>query len=152
MTALLERTITPTENDQRLASESTRYLAPLSAKGGEVRVQLLDAEAPNNILSLPASALRLLNDILREMAQGNAVTLIPVHAMLTTQEAADLLNVSRPFVVGLLDAGKIPHQRLGSHRRILFRDLMAFKEKSERDREAALRELTEQAQELNMGY
>ena len=152
MTALLERAIAPTENDKRLASESSRLLEPLMALPHEVRMQLLDEAAPPHIFSLPASALRLLNEILKEMAKGNAVTLIPVHAMLTTQEAADILNVSRPFLVGLLEAGRIPYQRLGSHRRILFQDLMAFKAKADCDREEALRLLTEEAQELDMGY
>lgn len=152
MTALMERTVTPTENDKRLASESSLFLEPLMTSPHEVRVQFLDEAAPHNILALPASALRLLNEILKEMAKGNAVTLIPVHAMLTTQEAADILNVSRPFLVGLLEAGRIPYRRLGSHRRILFRDLMTFKEKADCDREEALRLLTEEAQELDMGY
>jgi excisionase family DNA binding protein len=116
-----------------------------------VRVQLL-GEAQSDIVSIPVPALRLLNEILKEMAKGNAVTLIPINAMLTTQEAADILNVSRPFLVGLLEAGKIPYQRLGTHRRISFKDLMAFKEKTDAAREEALRQLTEEAQELKMGY
>lgn len=152
MTALLERTITPTENDKRLASESRQFLEPLMTLPDVVRVQFLDEAAPRNILSLPAPALRLLNEILKEMAQGNAVTLVPVHAMLTTQEAADMLNVSRPFLIGLLEAGKIPYQRLGSHRRILSQDLIAFREHTDAAREEALRQLTEEAQELDMGY
>lgn len=75
-----------------------------------------------------------------------------INAMLTTQEAADILNVSRPFFIGLLDAGKMPYQRLGSHRRILFKDLIAFKEKTDAARAEAMRQLTEEAQELDMGY
>ena len=118
----------------------------------DVRVQFLDETVPQNVLSLPSAALRLLNEILKEMAKGNGVILMPVHAMLTTQEAADLLNVSRPFLIGLLEAGKIPYQRLGSHRRILSQDLMAFREQTDAAREEALRQLTEEAQELDMGY
>ena len=95
----------------------------------DVRLQFLDADAPQNAFSLPAPALRLLNEILKEMAKGNAVTLIPFNAMLTTQEATDILNVSRPFFIELLDAGQMPYQRLGSHRSILFKDLMSSKKK-----------------------
>ena len=152
MTALLERTITPTENDKKLALESSEFMEPVSSLLHEVRLQFLDADAPQNAFSLPAPALRLLNEILKEMAKGNAVTLIPINAMLTTQEAADILNVSRPFFVGLLEAGKLPYQRLGSHRRILFKDLMSFKEKTDAARAEAMRQLTQEAQELNMGY
>lgn len=152
MTAILERTITPTESDRRLASESSQFLEPVSTLLHEVRMQFLDEDAPRAAFSLPAPALRLLNEILKEMAKGNAVTLIPINAMLTTQEAADILNVSRPFLVGLLEAGKMPYQRLGSHRRILFKDLMVFKEKTDAARAEAMRQLTEEAQELDMGY
>lgn len=152
MATLVERTITPTEDDKRLALESSQYLDPVSALPHEIRMQFLDADAPNNVFALPAPALRLLNEILKEMAKGNAITLIPNNAMITTQEAADILNVSRPFLIGLLEAGKIPYQRLGSHRRILFQDLMRFKEKADAARAEAMRLLTEEAQELDMGY
>src|SRR5689334_19154104 len=102
MTALLERTVTPTEDDKRLASETSPLLEAFASLPHEVRVQFLDAASPGTVLSIPAPALRLLNEILKEMARGNAVTLIPIHALLTTQEAADILNVSRPFLIGLL--------------------------------------------------
>lgn len=117
-----------------------------------MQVQLVEEDASNQILSIPAPALRLLNDILKEMAKGNTVMLIPIHALLTTQEAADILNVSRPFLIVLLKAGKIPYRRLGSHRRILFKDLATFKDKADAAREDAFRALTEEAQELDLGY
>jgi excisionase family DNA binding protein len=152
MAALLEQTITPTEDDQRLASVSSRLMESFVAPPHQVRIQFIDEPQPSNILSLPAAAMQLLNEILKEMAKGNAVAVTPIHAALTTQEAADLLNVSRPFLIGLLEAGKIPYQRLGSHRRILFKDLMAFKEKTDAASDEAFRQLVEEAQELNMGY
>src|SRR5690348_16878075 len=109
MTALLERTVTPTDDDKRIASETSPLLEAFATQPREVRVQFMENEAaPGTVLSIPAPALRLLHEILKEMAKGNAVTLIPIHALLTTQEAADILNVSRPFLIGLLEAGKIP--------------------------------------------
>ena len=152
MPALLEKTVTPSDNDKRIASETSQLLEPLVSDAREVQFQFVSEASPMQVLSIPAPALRLLNEILKEMAKGNAVTLIPIHALLTTQEAADILNVSRPFLIGLLEAGRMPYQRLGSHRRILFKDLMAFKEKTDADREEALRALTEEAQELSVGY
>ena len=96
--------------------------------------------------------MRLLVDILAELADGNAVQVVPVHAELTTQEAADLLNVSRPHLVKLLEDGALPFHRTGKHRRVRFADLMQFKAARERDSEQAMQELAGQAQELGMGY
>ena len=83
---------------------------------------------------------------------GNAVRVIPVHAELTTQEAADILNVSRPHVVKLMENGGLTFHKVGKHRRIKFIDLMEFKKKRELQSEAAMAELVRQAQEVNLGY
>jgi excisionase family DNA binding protein len=84
------------------------------------------------------------------MASGNALRLIPHHAELTTREAAELLNVSRPCLVRLLDDGRIPSRRVGTHRRVLFEDVMAYKAEHRRARGAALDDPTRLDQELGL--
>lgn len=111
------------------------------------RVRLDDTD-----LVLPRQAVALLRDLLAEMAQGNAVTVVPTHAELTTQQAADILNVSRPHVVKLLEGGTIPFVRVGTHRRIRYQDLLTYKAQREQESRESLDALTRQAQDLDMGY
>lgn len=141
--------VLPSDAETEVAKESSRRLSPFSDQSLKVQIQ---AKGKQETIELPAAAVQLLTRILAEMAAGNAVTLIPVHAELTTQEAADLLNVSRPFLVKLLHDGKIPYRKVGAHHRILFSDLMEYKRQSDEECDKALRALTKQAQELGMGY
>ena len=91
--------------------ESRRQLAAfLSTKLETQRIELVDEQQKRQVVEMPAFALRLLDNILSELALGNAVKVVPIHAELTTQEAADLLNVSRPHLVKLLDEGDSSHQ------------------------------------------
>ena len=146
-------TVAPTEADALLARESSRRLAThkLGRRSG-VRIQLLDESKEAEAVAVPASAFRLFVHLLTEMSQGNGVTLIPTHAELTTQQAADLLNFSRPYLVKLLDEGKIPCRIVGKYRRVRFDDLMAYKRKDDEAGAKVLDQLTAEAQELGMGY
>jgi len=143
--------VRPTEADAVLAKESGEKLAAhlRDAKGVRLNVK---AGNKSEELVLPASALRLLVRVLSELGQGNAVTLTPLRAELTTQQAADLLNVSRPHLVKLLDEGAIPSRKVGSHRRVQLTELLAYKKDMLAKRHAALDELTALSQELGMGY
>ena len=146
-------TIIPSETDAQLARESSRRLAAHTlGRRSSVRIQLLDDGNDAETIAVPASALRLFLRLLTEMSQGNAVTLIPTHAELTTQQAADLLNVSRPYVVKLLDERKIPCRTVGKYRRVRFDDVMAYKRKDDEARAKVLDQLTAEAQETGMGY
>ncbi|MCP4083361.1 MAG: helix-turn-helix domain-containing protein [Planctomycetaceae bacterium] len=144
--------VVPSDAEALLARETSRQLATHLHNGEDIRMQIVENDHPGDVMAVPASAMRLLVHILSEMAKGNAMTLIPVHAELTTQQAADLLNVSRPFLIKLLAEEKIPHRKVGTHRRILFSDLMAFRDETDAKRKDALDELSKQAQELDMGY
>lgn len=144
--------IAPTASETVLARASSRLLAFHAGKHHDLVIQIVEEGRPTDCLALPASAVRLLVDILTEMADGNAVTLIPVHAELTTQQAADLLNVSRPYLIHLLDQGELPYRKVGTHRRVLFKDLINYKNQTDKARMKVLDELAEQAQKLDLGY
>ncbi len=145
--------IVPDQHDSELAKESTRVLAPMLEEGaGEVRLRIQRGDRTTAEVQIPEVALRLLGNVLAEMARGRSVSLIPLDTEITTQQAADLLNVSRPFLVGLLEKGDIPFRMVGVQRRILFRDFMDYKTRSEADRLLALDELARQGQELRLGY
>lgn len=144
--------VAPSKADCVLAKDSGRRLARLVGARRELRITVDDAGKGHETLVLPMSAVRLLVDILTQMAQGNAITLIPIHAELTTQQAADLLNVSRPFLVKLIEDGKLPFRKVGTHRRIQFSDVLALKQQSDAKRRAALEQLAKEGQELDMGY
>ena len=149
----LPKTILPIEKEVEAAVQGQRELASLlSTKFETQRIDIFDKEDKPHRLVLPTSALRLLVDILGELALGNAVKVVPVHAELTSQEAADLLNVSRPHLVKMLEDGAIPFTKTGRHRRVRFSDLMAFKQRRDEQSQEAMEALVQQAQELGMGY
>jgi excisionase family DNA binding protein len=139
--------VQPSDADVLLARESSRALGPLAQHS--IRATIEGLAEP---VEIPAPAVRMLVDLLVEMAAGNAVTIIPVHAELTTQQAAEILGVSRPFLVGQLDAGNLKFHKVGTHRRIHFLDVMAYKKRMTTDRRKALDELTDQAQAHDLGY
>ena len=147
--ASLKNPTLPTEEEARLAAESSRKLAAIIGHGDAARLRLIDGDEE---FTLPFSTFRLLADILDQMAQGNAVSLVPIGHTLTTQQAADVLNVSRPYLVKLLESGKITFTKVGRHRRIKYEDLLAYREKIDEISRQAVDELSRLGQELGMGY
>lgn len=139
----------PTQEDTELAVESSRLLAACIGKGESACLRLHNG---NELLQVPVKAIRLLVDILDAMARGDAVSLIPIHKELTTQEAANILNVSRPYLVKLMEAGEIPFHKNGVRRRVFFKDLMEYKQKRDQASMLLLDELTAEAQEFDVGY
>jgi len=154
MLADIQKAVPPTAADAQLHLESSRWLTQFLAARPKkaLRVRIEPENEPEESISIPVTAFRLLNSILTEMAKGNAVTLIPVHAELTTQQAADILNVSRPFLIEQLEKGVIPYRKVGTHRRVMFKDLMEYKQTMDHNRLKALEELSVIDQELGLGY
>lgn len=150
MTALRnEQLIAPpaSQAETELARNSSRLLAACIGHGPTARLRVIDGK---ETIEVPVAALRMLVNILANMAAGNAVSLMPIHAELTTQEAADFLNVSRPYLVGVLDRGELAHHKVGTHRRVYFRDLQEYKRVSDEKALQALAEMTAEAQKLGL--
>lgn len=141
--------LVPSAQDAALARDSSRLLAACIGRGATARLRVIDGDTE---ITVPIAALRMLVDILAQMARGNAVTIVPYNAELTTQQAADFLQVSRPHVVALLERGELSYRMVGTHRRIQFSDLVKYRERSLVRSRKALDELAEQAQELGLGY
>ena len=144
--------VSPLSSDELgLAQRSRGIFARHTDKKGRVMLHIQEGKAKESLI-IPAAAARLFQDILAQMSEGNMVSVMTQQGELTTQQAADLLNVSRPYLVGLLDGGHIPFRKVGTHRRIYTKDMIAYKQAVDGKRSRALNELAKQAQDLNMGY
>lgn len=143
----------PNEHDVEAAAKALVEFNRLLAGGRVDRVEVrTHADSHTAHAIVPPSAFKLLMEILGQMANGNAVTVVPVHAELTTQQAAELLNVSRPHVVKLIEDGRLPARKVGTRRRVRMSDLLEFKKADDAARRRALAKLTAEAQELRLGY
>ena len=144
--------VTPNAAEAMLARESSHRLATLLREQTEYQIQFMDDDQHSEPLTIPAAAMQLLAEALSEMANGHSVTLLPVQTELSTQQAADLLNVSRPYLIGLLEKGELPFHKIGTHRRLRLQDVLSYKQKVYAARLAVLDELAAEGQKLNMGY
>ena len=151
MAATALTTVPPSRADVELARASGQRLALLARSGRPPTMRVRDAGREETI-ELPARAIKLLAEILEDMASGRAVTIVPRNAELTTQQAAEFLNVSRPFLIRLLEEKKIPFRMVGTHRRVRFEDILRYKEGIDAERRKVLDEFAADAQELKLGY
>ena len=151
MNTLTHRQLPPESRDAAIARTSGRVLSRYAGTNRPLTLRVRDSEREQPI-ELPAGAVELLMHVLEAMAAGQGVTLVPESAEMTTVQAADVLNVSRPFLIKLLDRKIIPHRKVGKHRRIRMEDVMAYKDAIDREREEVLEQLTHEAQAHGMGY
>jgi excisionase family DNA binding protein len=142
----------PTAHDIQLAAESRVTLGALAQTTGDVTFTVAGQGGVTTQVRIPSPAMQLLFAALSEIACGNAVALLPMNAELTTQQAADILNVSRPYLVGLLEKGDMPFRKVGVQRRVLLRDVVTYKTHTDIDRRSALNELARLGQEIGVGY
>lgn len=143
-----------TKSDQKIALASIKSLAKSEEKAikNKSNVVNITIQGSNELVSIPLKALKLLKSIIGSMAEGKSIALMPTDAEITTQQAAEILNVSRPHVIKLLEKGDIPFKKVGSHRRILLQDLLDYEVKFKNKRRKLLNALTKEAQKLNLGY
>jgi len=151
MKTVLEK---PTKAAQRFARETMSELEKMSnKKRSSYHVYLsFQSKEKEESLEVPDNVIRYLKFLLINLAEGKAIQILPVETELSTQEAADMLGISRPFLVKLLEQGKIPFKKVGTHRRIKLKDLQTYERKQKAIREKNLNFLSEQAQDLNLGY
>jgi excisionase family DNA binding protein len=141
----------PSPVEAQQAQEALRLLSSVKQRGPRF-LQVAKNKDENVVVTVPKEAFDLFLEILGHLANGTAVSIVPVHAELTTQQAADMLNVSRPFLVKLLESGAIRHRKVGAHRRVLMADIVAYKQADDDKRQVVLDELAAQAQRHGLGY
>jgi excisionase family DNA binding protein len=141
--------VRPGDADAEIALRAARRIGDyLTAHPGADPVRIQGELAGDDALVVPREAAVMLAQILGFLANGQGVTITPSNAMLTTQQAADFLNVSRPYLIKLLESGEIPFEKVGTHRRVAFGELMEYKRRDDQERRRAADELTELGQEL----
>jgi excisionase family DNA binding protein len=136
------------EQAEEAAAALRQYLQAHPAR--PARLRLGDGPEGEKQILIPAAAFAVFAAMLGELARGQTITVAPAHAELTTQQAADLLNVSRPYLIKLLDKQEIPHRRVGNRRKVSFEDLLDYKRRDDERRQAILDELTAEAQDLGL--
>ncbi|MDR3068968.1 MAG: helix-turn-helix domain-containing protein [Cellulomonas sp.] len=138
-------TLVPEPADTELAASALRGLDAALGAEGPVRLRL-GGQADE--VEVPRSALAALAQVLDSFAHGEGVTVVPAQAELTTQQAADALHVSRPFLIGLLDAGQIEYRTVGTHRRVKAASLIRYLREDDARRQAAADALAAETREL----
>lgn len=139
----MPRTASPYNVAEPTREDMAAVKAALDKAGADARLDLAE---------LPDDAAAMVRRLLEEYAAGRRPRVIPDDAEVSTFQAADILNVSRPYVIKLLDEGAMPHRMVGTHRRIRLADVIAYKAAKDAESDAAMDELVAQAQELKLGY
>lgn len=136
--------------EEESLSEKTSELAALleSVVRSEITLTIPEGES----VELPPPILELLRNVVAELNRGNGVVIVPVNKLLTTNQAAEVLNVSRPYLVGLLNEKKIPFEYVGAHRRIRLQDVLAYQETRDKERELALADMVRRSEEAKLPY
>ena len=147
MQAIIQKT---TKSDQKIALDSIKaFKARKKKKASTISIEI---DNTGETITIPAKAFNLLKEVLLNMAEGNSIALFPTNSEISTQEAANILNISRPHFVKLLETGEIPFIKIGTHRRVQLKDVVYYENRINKQKRKNLNLLSKQAQELKMGY
>lgn len=143
-----------TNTDQEIAKNCLQdfqvvFQSIKSSGKNDVKIKI---QGTDEFITIPKKAMAILSTIIENMTEGKSISIVSSKSELSTQQVAEMLNVSRPHVVKLLETTKIPFRKVGSHRRVLLKDVIEFKRQLAKEREAQLEFLSNQAQKLNLGY
>lgn len=145
-------TIVPTAAEVQQAQRTAARLRRLAKRRHTSTARSITLEGETQPIEVPAAAIEALADAVEEIAKGHAIRITSREEEVSTQKAADLLNVSRPYLIRMLEKGEIPFRMVGTHRRLRLSEVLGYKARSDAEGERAFRELVAQAQELGMGY
>ncbi|MEV3875259.1 helix-turn-helix domain-containing protein [Streptomyces sp. NPDC002454] len=137
------------QDAERALRRLNNYLDRTRGSDEDIQVHL-ETGAQQDVLVLPRPAAEMFAALLAALASGKGVRVMPVDAELTSQQAADMLNVSRPYLIGLLDDGKIPYRRVGRHRRIRLEDIRNYLREDDQRRHDAANQLAQLGQDLGL--
>lgn len=140
----------PLNAQERVAAQAAAERLAHAANGDDARKFFVYDTQNEEPVEMPAGAVTVLRDLLVFMARGHGITMFPRLAEVTTAEAADILNVSRPYIIKLLEAGEIAYRMVGSHRRIPLRDVFSYKNRIDQEREAILDQMVAEAEDLGL--
>jgi len=140
--------LTPRDREMALAAQRCIMAALDHSRAAAITLQTDTEEQPT--VELPPAALKVIGHLLGEMSEGRAVTLMPSQQEMSTVQAANFLNVSRPFVIKEIETGRLPCRKVGSHRRIAFDDLVAYAKQMREGQKAALECMAENERELGL--
>jgi excisionase family DNA binding protein len=144
------QSITATEEDRSNLIKLENLLEHMELETLACQLVSISGKSINSGIDLPQPVLNLLRQMVHELLQGNSVTIVPIHKELTTQEAADILNISRQYLVEILEAQAIPYSKVGTHRRIRLGDLMNYKNDRDAKRQEGLSKMTKKSQKLGL--
>jgi excisionase family DNA binding protein len=141
-----------TESEMEMARVAQRCIVEALDHSRAAAITLTTDRGDQPSVAVPPAALKLIGHLLGALSEGRAITLIPPKREFTTVEAAHFLNVSRPFVVKEIEEGRLPHRKVGTHRRVAFEDLRDYAKKMHANQAAALERMAENARELGLDY